>query len=879
MRLGRAVDMLRFRRKQNFVDLANHARDERRWELAAQLYRKALDRNPGNVGTWVQYGHALKESGQLRDPDKLAQAEVAYRRALSLEPGAADTHLQLGHVLKLQGKTEAAQAAYLRAFALDPAMPHPAHELRGLGWSETHMTELRGLVALDAADPLRPAVTTNRWTSVTDAEIHCLKKPSLLRDQVALFVTHSPNGRLRPHVRHYLHSLKRRSIAVLLIVATDQPFTDVDTDLLNAIDGIFVRQNQGYDFAAWAHIFRLHPELYCSNIVYLLNDSVIGPTNEVTFANLLGRLHDSPADFIGSTESFEQGWHFQSYFLALKPRALSSVAFREFINDIVSYNEDVREEVIRNYELRFASTMKAAGLNCEPMFRATDDRNPTTHHWRYLLQSGFPFIKVEVIRGLVPELDVSDWQKLLAAQGYDVSLAERTLAEFSLALVDKNREFDAVSATAVEEGPNLRARIEASGLFDPDVYLSLHQDLRAMRVDPWKHFLNYGLKEARHFTNSSVVARLLARMDPELKKARDRFIGAANEAVKAGDNSELADLFRQKKIRIGVFWNSQGNFFIREIAEILVWGLCAEGIDAVLRDERADKNEGLDLRIFVAPHEFYILGEGGTWKNFASAPNTVFYATEQPQTHWFCYAFPYLLKARLVLDINFQTAEILRRAGCNVVHFMPGYLPALPHTHPYTDISGVELVKGYSFARQAYNWLDRDNLAERPIDILFIGSHAPRRDKALSRLRELSDTYRFLCVYTPQEPLREGSNCSTSTAINCALAQRTRIVLNIHRDWLGYFEWSRMVLQGFWQGACVVSDHCLPNPIFEAGTHYLEENARNIGELVRWLLETQEGRRKLDTTRVAAYERARRIGSMRVALAPVLKALKEILAI
>ena len=90
MGLGRVVDLLRFRRKQNFVDLANRARDARQWELAAQLYRKALDRYPRNFGIWVQYGHALKESGELRDPDKLAQAEVAYRRALSLDPGAAD---------------------------------------------------------------------------------------------------------------------------------------------------------------------------------------------------------------------------------------------------------------------------------------------------------------------------------------------------------------------------------------------------------------------------------------------------------------------------------------------------------------------------------------------------------------------------------------------------------------------------------------------------------------------------------------------------------------------------------------------------------------------------------------------------------------------
>jgi tetratricopeptide (TPR) repeat protein len=146
--LGRNVDQPRRRRRRTaeLVDLADRARDAGQWEVAAQLHRKALDRDPRNPGIWVQYGHALKESGGLRDPEKLAQAEAAYRRALSLDPGAADTYLQIGHVLKLQGKIEEAQAAFLRAFVLDSSMPHPLQELSGLGRSEAHFFELRAMV-------------------------------------------------------------------------------------------------------------------------------------------------------------------------------------------------------------------------------------------------------------------------------------------------------------------------------------------------------------------------------------------------------------------------------------------------------------------------------------------------------------------------------------------------------------------------------------------------------------------------------------------------------------------------------------------------------------------------------------------------------------
>jgi O-antigen biosynthesis protein len=122
-------------RNEGVISRADRARDAGGWELAAQLYRQALDQDPDNPPIWVQYGHALKEFGQLRDPEKLVQAERAYRKALSLAPEVADSHMQLGHVLKLQGKFEEARAAYLRAIALNPSMPHPRQELSGSGWS------------------------------------------------------------------------------------------------------------------------------------------------------------------------------------------------------------------------------------------------------------------------------------------------------------------------------------------------------------------------------------------------------------------------------------------------------------------------------------------------------------------------------------------------------------------------------------------------------------------------------------------------------------------------------------------------------------------------------------------------------------------------
>jgi lipopolysaccharide biosynthesis protein/tetratricopeptide (TPR) repeat protein len=196
MALNRIFDMPRLgrrRQKEEAVTLADRARDARQWELAAALYREALDRDPRNPPIWVQYGHALKEWGELRDPDKLIQAETAYRRALSLDPAVADTYLQLGHVLKLQGRTEEAKPAYLRAFAFDSSLADSSFELIQSGWSDGHFSELRRMASANAADPIVQANGDDpraKEAAVGAAQGHAIgqnhdDQPTLLRKKVS----------------------------------------------------------------------------------------------------------------------------------------------------------------------------------------------------------------------------------------------------------------------------------------------------------------------------------------------------------------------------------------------------------------------------------------------------------------------------------------------------------------------------------------------------------------------------------------------------------------------------------------------------------------------------------------------------------------------
>src|ERR1700732_4901223 len=104
---------LRLKPRPTITPRADRPGAERAGQCAAGLYRIALERTPNRPPIWIQYGHALKESGRP------AEAENAYRTAIPYDPTDADAHLQLGHALKLQGKRGEAVAAYRQAWVLD----------------------------------------------------------------------------------------------------------------------------------------------------------------------------------------------------------------------------------------------------------------------------------------------------------------------------------------------------------------------------------------------------------------------------------------------------------------------------------------------------------------------------------------------------------------------------------------------------------------------------------------------------------------------------------------------------------------------------------------------------------------------------------------
>lgn len=276
---------------------------------------------------------------------------------------------------------------------------------------------------IDLHPPSRhPAAHPPAW-SVPAQTVKPLMLPT--DSEIALFVTHSRTGKIKPHVLPYVRALKKAGLGVFLIATVDRPF-DLPVEMLELADAVMVRRNAGYDFGAWAHALKLYPQLYGASTLYLVNDSVLPAIDDSRIGELVERVRRSDADLVGLTESHEWRWHVQSYFLAIKPRLLGSRAFHGFMDDVRLLTR--KDHVIRAYEVRLGEIAEQAGHRVDILYPSATAINPTLFGWRALVADGLPLVKLLLLRGQFSKVDIAGWKDELTKAGFDVILAETVIA-------------------------------------------------------------------------------------------------------------------------------------------------------------------------------------------------------------------------------------------------------------------------------------------------------------------------------------------------------------------------------------------------------------------------------------------------------------------
>ena len=251
-----------------------------------------------------------------------------------------------------------------------------------------------------------------------------LKGAPLGGRRTALLVTFAAGGRIKGHVPLYAEALARRGIDVVLIVATPARKTVLPQSLIDVCAAVYLRDNAGFDFAAWAHVILEEPAVLKSPVLYLTNDSIVGPVDEDAFASVLDAIDAAEEEVVGLTDNRLYAWHLQSFFLSIKKACLVSEAFVSFWRDVV--NRDSKNAVILAYELTLTARLLAAGFSARALFpmttRLTFDGNRTILEWCELLRCGFPFVKASLLIGEHRETAGAAVRALLGERGFDTRL-------------------------------------------------------------------------------------------------------------------------------------------------------------------------------------------------------------------------------------------------------------------------------------------------------------------------------------------------------------------------------------------------------------------------------------------------------------------------
>lgn len=307
-------------------------------------------------------------------------------------------------------------------------LTNPSAFFDAIQYRRSYAAPPRGLDAL--SDFMLQGMDLGRPAPLTDDDLvdearasvvrmKCLKRSPLGMRPIALFVTFAANGQIKAHVPSYVEGLARQGIDVVLIVAAPEPKTILPESLVDICAAVYIRENAGFDFAAWAHVITIEPDVLLAPILYLTNDSIVGPLSQTTFENVITAIAESEEDVVGLTDNRLHAWHLQSFFVAIKHRCLTSEAFQAFWRDVVNWKS--KDAVIQAYELTFTARLLAAGFSAKALFpmetKSTFAGNRTILDWKGLLDQGFPFVKASLLIGEHRETAEIEVRKTLNQRG------------------------------------------------------------------------------------------------------------------------------------------------------------------------------------------------------------------------------------------------------------------------------------------------------------------------------------------------------------------------------------------------------------------------------------------------------------------------------
>ncbi len=383
-------------------------------------------------------------------------------------------------------------------------------------------------------------------------------------------------------------------------------------------------------------------------------------------------------------------------------------------------------------------------------------------------------------------------------------------------------------------------------IFDSLYYLEQNPDIVKSGMNPLAHYISFGMLEGRVAWSVDKVATIMKADSSE---------SSQTQCMSYLSQEASRSLSHDSDLKIGIYCSSIGNYFMTEIADLIAKSLEKIGIIAIRLSESEHNHPTLDYNIIVAPHEFFYLGEGQSWRDFPELSRSVMINVEQPHTGWFSKSLHFLQKAAVVFDINLKSAAILEQLGLNAYYLPLGYLADDSGFESSVQLPDTIALKGLPQSMKTHIPNIDESLENRPIDVHFIGALNQRREQFFARSASWLSQHRcFLHIPPVDRPLIQGQDWMLDTQAVMGLSRLSKILLNVHREETPYFEWHRIVFHGLWQKTLVVTEPCHEVPGLISGEHYIECEANEMADKIHWLLNTPAGIEKAEQVRLRGYE-------------------------
>ncbi|HVX21089.1 MAG TPA: glycosyltransferase [Acidimicrobiales bacterium] len=278
-----------------------------------------------------------------------------------------------------------------------------------------------------------------------------------------------------------------------------------------------------------------------------------------------------------------------------------------------------------------------------------------------------------------------------------------------------------------------------------------------------------------------------------------------------------------------IYVSRRGNVFMAELAELLTRTLVDLGRHVVLLKSGLPERQDGSVNIVVAPHElfhFAKVGGASPVRLAQAAADSVCVTTEQMGTAWFELQNELCAESPLILDINRTAVDALRRRGLPSEHLQLGYHESIDHWHGQAD-------------------------QRREVDVAVLAAQTDRRDRFLAHAATLLwDRNCDIRLFTFDRPVTGTEPGFLVGGKKFDHLARSKMLLNVHRSDVAYFEWLR-VIEAVANGCAVVTEASLGCRPFVPFEHFVQGSLEVLAEYALAVLLDEGWRAQLAS---AAYE-------------------------